>query len=278
LIKIGMLKSLVHYLIKVRGCTVKDEVRLHIALVNYLLRNLTKRSSEGSLGFYVPGRSLLAVRTWDNCKFLVRPKTPDLTVATFSMEEYELKRWFLPYARGIVVDVGANIGGYTVRACRQAKLVVAIEPEEETFITLKKNVELNCHKHNAILVRKAIGKEKGTAILKVPRKGELIDTSVASLFKPDIDWRDYVYEEVEVDTLDNIMASLGINRVDFLKVDIEGAEAVAFRGMKRTLENTRYLMIEIRRENEWLIDELKRMGFKLIDRKGINYFFVKTGS
>lgn len=270
------LRSLIHYLFRVNGCTLKDELRLRIALVNYLFSYLTRRLSGDSLGFYIPGRKLLAIKTRDNCVFLVRSKTPDLTLATLSMEQYELKRWFLPYAKGVVVDVGANVGGYTLRACKQAKLVIAIEPEKEVFMLLKKNVELNCHKRNVILVRKAVGAEKGVSILKIPRKGELVDTGVASLTKPYVDWKDYEYEKVEVDTLDDIMSSLGVNKIDFLKIDIEGAEAIAFKGMKRTLKNTRYLMIEIHRENEWLINELRRMGFKLIDKKGINYFFVRT--
>lgn len=129
------------------------------------------------------------------------------------------------------------------------------------------------------MVRKAIGGERGRSMLRIPRRGRLVNTVEASLaeVEPRIEWEDYSYEEVEVDTLDNIMALLGIERVDFLKVDIEGAEAMAFRGMRRTLEITKYLMIEIGDKNRWLVEELEKMKFKLIDRKGINYFFIKAG-
>ena len=53
------------------------------------------------------------------------------------------------------------------------------------------------------------------------------------------------------------------------------AEAIAFRGMRKTLEITDKLMIEIQPDSEWLIDELKSIGFNLIDKKEINYFFTK---
>lgn len=271
-----MIRSLLYYLFRLRGYGFRDELRLRVALINYLLHFLTGRLSGGSLGFYIPGQDLLRIKTWDGYIFYVRPKTPDPVYAILSLEQYELRKWFLPYAKGIVVDVGANIGGYAVRVCRRADLVVAIEPERETFNILQKNVEINCTGRHVILVEKAIGETEGKAVLKVPKKGKHIDTSVASLVKPSIDWKDYAYEEVNVSTLDNIMASLGIENVNFLKVDIEGAEALAFRGMRRTLENTKYLMIEIRDENRWIIEELLRIGFKLIERRGMNYFFVKS--
>jgi FkbM family methyltransferase len=190
------------------------------------------------------------------------------------MERYELKNWFIPHAKGVVVDVGASVGGYTVRACKKAKLVIAIEAEEETFTFLRKNVELNCPRDRVLLMRKAVGDRRGKSLLKIPVRGELVDTGVASLRKPRIACNSYKYEEVDVDTLDNIVASLGIDRIDFLKIDIEGAEADAFKGMERSLRKTKYLMIEIHQENTWLINELKKIGFKLVDRKGINYFLV----
>ena len=45
---------------------------------------------------------------------------------------------------------------------------------------------------------------------------------------------------------------------------------------RKTLEITDKLMIEIQPGNEWLVDEIKSMGFNLIDKKEINYFFIKT--
>lgn len=47
----------------------------------------------------------------------------------------------------------------------------------------------------------------------------------------------YIEEEVEMDTLDNIMNQLGIKHVDFMKVDIERVEILMIKGAKQTLAN-----------------------------------------
>jgi hypothetical protein len=45
------------------------------------------------------------------------------------------------------------------------------------------------------------------------------------------------YEEVEVDTLDNIVSGLGVKKVNYIKMDIEGAEIEAFQGMEGILKD-----------------------------------------
>jgi FkbM family methyltransferase len=137
-------------------------------------------------------------------------------------------------------------------------------------------VRLNCPKGNVILVNKAISDRKGKGMIKVPKLGNKTFSGRASMLN-----KSYHYEQartymIEMDTLDNIVSSLGIRKIDLLKIDIEGAEVFAFKGMKKTLEITDKLMIEIQPGNEWLIDELVKIGFKLVDRKGMNYFFVRT--
>lgn len=84
----------------------------------------------------------ILVRTRDGYLFFCRPRTPDLyTVCCHEL--YELEKWFKPLAKGVVVDVGAYIGTYAVRACRSAEKVVAVEPLPHNFVVLEKNVELN---------------------------------------------------------------------------------------------------------------------------------------
>jgi len=64
----------------------------------------------------------MIVKSWDNFLFYIRPRTSDL-YAVCCEEVYELENWFKPFVKGIVVDVDAYIGTYTVRACIQQILL-----------------------------------------------------------------------------------------------------------------------------------------------------------
>ena len=75
------------------------------------------------------------VRSWDGFLFYARPRTSDL-YAIYCEEIYELENWFKPHAMGAVVDVGAYIGTYTVRAMHTADLVIAIEIARELNLKL----------------------------------------------------------------------------------------------------------------------------------------------
>uniref|UniRef100_A0A832FPD0 FkbM family methyltransferase n=1 Tax=Ignisphaera aggregans TaxID=334771 RepID=A0A832FPD0_9CREN len=272
-----MIKDFMYYLFKVRGSTLTDEIRLQLAIARCLIRfPIDMRRTY--LGFYIPGKKMLRIRTRDGYTFIVRPKTTDISLAIlYTHEPYELKEWFLTYAKGIVIDVGANIGGYTVRACRQADLVVAIEPQLQAFEILKENVIQNCHKNNVVLVRKGIGDKKRKTVLKVPKRKDIIFSGEAYIDKKVENLNkeiSFIDEEIELEPLDDIVKSLGIEKVDFLKIDIEGYEGTAFTGIPNTLRNTKYLMIEVKPENVWIIEELSKIGFRLLDKNEHNYFFI----
>jgi hypothetical protein len=89
-------------------------------------------------------RKGIIVRSWDGFIFYVRHRTSDL-YAICCEEVYELENWFKPFANGVVVDVGAYIGTYTVRAMYSADLVIAIEPLPYNFRILQTNIRLNLH-------------------------------------------------------------------------------------------------------------------------------------
>ena len=253
-----IIEHIYHYIFKVRALNFYDQLRLMTTLLNFV-KHLGRRGDR--LGFYIPGENVLLIKTWDSYLCFIRPKSSDFSYVNLLGERYQLINWFLLNIKGgIIIDVGANVGGYTIRACKKARLVIAIEPLPHVFKLLEYNVRLNCDRENVILINKAISNTKGFVWLKVPRVSNYYDDSRASIFRHG----DLVYR-IKSDTLDNIIASL----------NIEGAEGIAFKGMERTLEITKKLIIEIQPANRWLIVELQRRGFKLVDKKGMNYFFHK---
>jgi len=105
---------------------------------------------------------VMVVRRREGVYSVIRPNTSDLY--NFALEEeYELKNWFLPVASGVVVDVGAYIGKYTLFACKKSSVekVIAIEPLPLNFVTLAANVKLNKCEEKVIIVNKAIDAVKG---------------------------------------------------------------------------------------------------------------------
>ncbi|KUY54293.1 FkbM family methyltransferase [Burkholderia sp. RF2-non_BP3] len=131
-----------------------------------------------------------------------------------------------------VLDIGANIG-CTALALSQIVgegKVVAFEPVPRTFANLSKNVGMlsNVAIHNF-----ALGSQAGT----VPMQGSEGDSAgafVANQFQ--IANAGYFQVEVPVRTLDEAFPSLGLDRIDFIKIDVEGFELDVFEGGRETLQ------------------------------------------
>ncbi|MBU9403910.1 FkbM family methyltransferase [Burkholderia multivorans] len=130
------------------------------------------------------------------------------------------------------LDIGANIG-CTALALSQIVgngRVAAFEPVPRTFAYLSKNAGSvpNVAIHNF-----ALGKEPGT----LPMQGAEGDSSgafIANQFH--IGNAGYFQVDVPVRRLDDAFRSLGLDRVDFIKIDVEGFELDVFEGALETLQ------------------------------------------
>jgi len=241
----------------------------YFELYKAMLLRLSKRVS-GPLEYHLSRNKI--VKTWDGFLFFARARSPDLYTIAIA-EHYELEKWFKPLAKGVVVDVGAYIGTYTVRACKLADLVIAIEPIPFNLAALAVNVKLNFKDcNNVVLVNKAVGAFKARLPIFVPIKNHYIYFSTASLKRRS---EKYLKIKVEVSPLDSILNNLGISHINLLKIDIEGYVIKSLPGMLDTLKKTRNLFIELSKTDMMAYKTLKALGFKLIDRHGHNYLFRK---
>lgn len=126
---------------------------------------------------------------------------------------------------GVMIDIGANIGIYTLVAARLVGpygRVLAFEPAAEAHETLMANLEANSFT-NVLAWRLALTDAIGTA-----RLSHEPDASRNAILTGPPGTDDY--EEVETGTLDAIDARERLPRVDLIKVDVEGAEELALRG------------------------------------------------
>lgn len=155
---------------------------------------------------------------------------PKLTSSLFSkIFVYEAYNQGFGIKEGeIVIDVGAHVGVFTIKASEavgEKGLVVAIEPDPNNLALLKKNIRINgCN--NVIVIGKAAGSSKGKA----------------KLYLHAISWGHSLYGkrpdfvEVEVDTLDNIASQLKLKKIGFIKINAEGAELEVLRGAEKIMD------------------------------------------
>lgn len=130
----------------------------------------------------------------------------------------------------VVLDIGANIGYYTLLASKKVGAhgrVYAFEPDPTNFSLLRKNVALNgCE--NVILVNKAVAARSETLKLY------LSEVNFG-------DHRTYASEEaresisIECTSIDDYFRDKDEN-IDFIKMDIQGFECKALSGMQATLK------------------------------------------
>jgi FkbM family methyltransferase len=135
------------------------------------------------------------------------------------------------------VDVGANVGYFTLLASTLGARVVAYEPTPSVFARLRENVDLNGFQQ-AQLVNAAVMDKPGTLSLHL--SGE--DPEANSLFG---DGPQSV--RVPAVSLDEDLAARGIEHVDLLKIDAEGAEAFVLDGATRLLSspNPPAILVEV---------------------------------
>lgn len=158
-----------------------------------------------------------------------------LTLRVYEREEIAFFRKH--YKSGMTfVDVGANVGLYTALALATGKSrILCIEPHAESRRFLNETIRLNLHgEESAGLVTVAAvaaGAMPGRLTLysNSENKGDnriysdgLLDTSTT----------------VEVSTIDSLCASNGISTIDFMKMDIQGAEFKALQGASNVLSRS----------------------------------------
>lgn len=133
---------------------------------------------------------------------------------------------------GVVVDVGANIGEFSLYCHDRGWTVFAVEPDPVNFAALRKNVDGTTVRPFQLALWKC--EEEMTFYSSV--KG-----ADSSLIRPSIVDGAFTVRAVP---LDRFAADQGIGEVHLLKADAEGAEPELLEGASETLARTRYVAID----------------------------------
>ena len=141
----------------------------------------------------------------------------------------------------IFVDVGAYIGGYSVRACKLGARVIAIEPGLNSYNILVRNLKLNsCSEAETFEI--AAGEKE----------------DIKPLFN----------RPVHIKPLDRTIPQLvGNSQIDLIKIDVDGYELNVLLGAKTVLKGTKYLFIELRKKTiVEAVSILVNLGFRILNK------------
>ena len=173
----------------------------------------------------------------------------------------------------VFVDVGANIGHFTLAAARKVGAnghVYAVEATPPTMERLTRHVLMN-KLENVTLCACAVADRSGTVKIGVPQTGNFGANTIRTSDGGDA-W------EVPFETLDTI---LGGCRVNVMKIDIEGAELLALKGAAQLLGGPSPPVLILEIYDKWieelggkfeeLVTLLQRAGYEpyVIDEEGL---------
>jgi FkbM family methyltransferase len=150
-----------------------------------------------------------------------------------------LRRYVRPGC--VFADVGANHGYFTILAAGlvgESGLVLAFEPNPPVYERLDAHVRLNGFDHRVVLVRQALWDMNGEETFFVSQRPE--NNGISTLTPGASNLADGGLSpertiRVRTQTFDSWLANNGIERVDVVKIDAEGAEAHVVRGMSCAL-------------------------------------------
>lgn len=174
------------------------------------------------------------------------------------------------YGTGVVtLDCGANIGVHTLEWAKHMHTwgqVLAIEAQERIFYALAGNIALN-NCFNARALWAAVGETEGEIGVPVPDYHK--PASYGSLEIRKTQNTEFIGQNIDYNQLSKTrmitIDGLELERLDFLKIDIEGMEMEALRGAARTIDRHKpQMLIEKIKSNENQLSVfLKERGYTL---------------
>lgn len=167
--------------------------------------------------------------------FSVNPKNDSFTKSIASFE-YTHQPWLKAATnKNIFIDVGANIGFYSILAVTKYGFERAhvFEPNPDTYNRLKKNIKLNGLEDKITVHTTALSDTKANAQLTA----KAVHTGGSTLVKKANALVGASLVEVPTDTFDHLCheQNISANDIGFIKIDVEGYEYEVLQGMKEIL-------------------------------------------
>lgn len=176
------------------------------------------------------GRSRLVTDYWEEfTDFIIPPLFDDYSMVNegpYELGNVDLKKG------DVVLDLGSNIGLFSVFAVSKGCVVYAFEPTPDLLPMIKHHSMLNENKISTY--QYAVSNECGEAIFHINSYIDSCSCECNSLLNSSSGGREINVEQI---TVDEFVKQEKLDRVDFIKADIEGAERLMLEGAQQTLKH-----------------------------------------
>lgn len=182
-----------------------------------------------------------------------------------------------------IVDAGANIGLYSLIASKIVGVkgkVFSFEPSKETFQRFLNNIKLNRFT-NITPLNFGLGDQPNEKLIL--RQDNGYGDAERYLFPaneaPDIKLENmneiYIEEEIIINTLDNYLNKINVNKIDFLKIDTEGFEYYILQGAEQILKNSPkiVILIECTASGTARAKTTQKEVFQILKKIDLNIFY-----
>lgn len=161
----------------------------------------------------------------------------------------------------VIFDVGANIGTYATlvaRALPRSK-IYCFEPQRLVFQMLCGNIAINNY-DNCYIYNMGLGRENARILLEEPDYNTQENYGSFSLVTDEIKTKSGRKSILDIMSLDSFMQYNQIDRLDFIKIDVEGMELDILLGAQQTLDKYKpTLLVEYRNDRKNIQNELAEL-------------------
>jgi len=229
--------------------------------------------------YFVLGHLLRDAKVKIDNKTFILQNASDLFILS---AEKELES-FIPEKGRVFIDVGAHIGKYSILKAERFEKILAIEPEPGNYFYLQQNIKLNNLESKIKAINLAFYNKSGKKITLTRGRYNLGGHTIITPQKHKILYKDQIW--VETIKMDDLIKKENISpkEIDFIKVDVEGAEAMVFEGGRDTLrEGNPKILFEVWSYNQESMKNCRRilegLGYQIKPITGDYYLAERSKS
>ena len=187
---------------------------------------------------------------------------------TFHTEEPLMLDWLTTFGSSdIFLDVGANVGTYSVPAALASKLVIAVELDPSNLYCLYSNVHYNNVHNNVIIIPFAVGTSK--QVIEVHYRDFSLGDALQSVGRPQVlptkNPSPHVLNQLCI-PIDTLFSDYNLPQPTKIKIDVDGNELLVVEGAWRTISGAEEIYFEDNGldEDVYILNRLASLNFEII--------------